>query len=65
MTLESVALDGKWAFVTDSFPDIGLWAVDIDPASPSFLTTYGPCDVAPAAETGWAEKVFSYGGWPT
>ena len=63
MTVESVTLEGPWAFVTDSFPDMGLWAVNIDPASPSFRVTYGPCDVAPGAEAGWAEAVFSSGGW--
>ncbi|MCX7030811.1 MAG: hypothetical protein NTU62_11925 [Spirochaetes bacterium] len=63
MTMESVVLDGKWAFATDSFPDQGLWAVNVDPASPLFLAAYGPCDVAPGAEAGWAEDVFSYGGW--
>ncbi|HSV93475.1 MAG TPA: hypothetical protein VLH81_10380, partial [Desulfobacterales bacterium] len=63
MTVESVTLEGPWAFVTDSFPDMGLWAATIDPASPSFLAAYGPCDVAPGAEAGWAEAVFSSGGW--
>lgn len=61
--LASLVLDGTWAFLTDSMPDVGLMAIDIDPGSPSFLTQYGPCDVAPGAEPGWAEKVFSYGGW--
>jgi hypothetical protein len=63
MQVESLALEGTWAFVTDSFPDAGLWAVDIDPTSPNFLHSYGPCDVAPGTESGWAEQVTSYGGW--
>ena len=63
MTDQSVTLEWPWAFVADSFPNMGLWAANVDPASPSYLASYGPCDVGPGAVDGWADAVFSRGGW--
>lgn len=52
--IDGVELSGKWAFVSDGIPGAGLYAVDIDEASATFLTDYGPADLEAAGN--------SYGG---
>ncbi len=47
-TVWGVSLQGTHAFVTDSFPGTGLYSVNIDPSSASYLTMYGPCDIWPS-----------------
>jgi hypothetical protein len=58
---DSVSLHGTWAFMSDARPDNGLYAIDINPASATFLQTYGPCDTATGVTSGQAKGVFAYG----
>jgi hypothetical protein len=58
---DSVSINGTWAFMSDDMTDNGLYAIDINPASATFLTTYGPCDTAAGATSGHAEGVVAYG----
>ncbi len=44
MQATSVSLYRDYAFMTDSFPSQGLFAVNINPSSADFLKSYGPCD---------------------
>jgi hypothetical protein len=61
MTMDSISLYDKWAFVTDEFGGQGLWVVDIDPLSATFLQTWGPCDTAAGATNGYSNGVVAYG----
>ncbi|MBL8967873.1 MAG: hypothetical protein JNG85_12775, partial [Spirochaetaceae bacterium] len=60
--ITGVELSGKWAFVTDGMPGAGLWAVDIDESSPTFLTDYGPADTE-AAGNSYAGALVLAGSW--
>lgn len=60
---ESVSLYGDYAFMSDAYPEQGVWAVNIDPSSSKFLTAYGPCDTALGATTGYSYGVAAYGPW--
>lgn len=59
-----VALFGDYAFVADSFPDQGVFAVDITtPSIAPPMTSYGPCDTTPGATPGSSERIAVFGGY--
>jgi hypothetical protein len=62
MVISHVSLFGDWAFVTDTQPGCGLWAVNINPASGSFLQKYGPCETL-SGGGGNSIGVAAYGGY--
>ncbi|OHD19959.1 MAG: hypothetical protein A2064_13540 [Spirochaetes bacterium GWB1_66_5] len=49
MIIGYLSLYGDWAFVSDQGPGLGLWAVNVNPASASYMSAYGPCDTRPGA----------------
>jgi hypothetical protein len=65
MTVWDVSLFGDYAFVTDEFPDQGVFAVNINPDSTNFLSDYGPCDTMPGdyPNTGWSQGLVAFGNY--
>ena len=64
MIVGYLALSGDWAFISDAGPGMGLWAVNINPSSASFMTAYGPCDTLPGAgDCFGAAGVDAFGGY--
>jgi hypothetical protein len=53
MTISYLSLYGGWAFVSDQGYGMGLWAVNINPASASYMSAYGPCDTLPGSGDGF------------
>ncbi len=56
-----VRVNDKYAFVGDSLGS-GIWVVDIDPDSGTYLTEYGPADTDPAANSS-AQGIALSGGY--
>ena len=56
-----LSLSGDYAYITDAMPDNGLYAVNINPDSGSFLEKYGPCDSQPGGGT--SEGVAAFGSY--
>jgi hypothetical protein len=58
-----VSLYGDYAFVTDNFPFGGMYAVNINPGSGDYLTSYGPCNTRPAPDGGIPKGIVAYGSY--
>ena len=65
MTVKDVSLFGNYAFVTDEHPSQGLFSVNVDPDSESFLSYYGPCDTMPGPDPdyGWSQGLAAFGSY--
>ena len=66
--MNKIALNGQYAYVTDSFPFQGLFTVNIDPSSASYLNVYGPLAIGGSSQGitamgGYAYVVDSAGGF--
>jgi hypothetical protein len=62
VTINHVSLSGDYAYVTDNFSGgPGLYAVNINPSSAAYLTSYGPCDTN--AATGAPAGVVAFGNY--
>lgn len=57
----AVRVNGKFAFVGDGLGS-GIWAVDIDPDSGTYLSDYGPADTDPGSNS-FAQGIALSGGY--
>jgi len=63
MIIGYLSLYGDWAFVSDQGPGMGLWAVNVNSASASYMTAYGPCDTRPGGPDSFSSAgVAVFGG---
>ncbi len=60
ITVTGVSLFGDYAFVSDAMPSAGIYAVDINPSSGSYLSKYGPCDTR-SGGGGYSESIVAFG----
>ena len=62
MTMWRVALSGDYAYVSDNNPISGLFAININPSSASFLAHYGFCKTNSGGSNG-SYGVAAFGTW--